>query len=273
VSNIVFRSATLALGAMATVLFSGAASAETLRIGGTGVALGSISVLADAFEAQHPGSEIEVLPSLGSGGGIKAVIAQAIDLGLSSRPLKDKEAAAGAKARPYAQTAMVFATSVGNDTSTITTEDIAEIYSGEASQWPNGTPIRLVMRPPSEGDIKVIRSLSQEIDQAVDAAFERASAVVALNDQENAETLESLEGSFGLMAVGQIKAENRQLKALKLVRSEATDMSDVPEDEFLKTLYLVSSDAASPLAAAFQTFIYSEEAQAILSSYDFKPAN
>ncbi|TNJ39341.1 PstS family phosphate ABC transporter substrate-binding protein [Phaeobacter sp. B1627] len=272
-SSSVLRSATIALGAMATAVFCDRAEAETLRIGGTGVALGSIAVLVDAFEAQHPGSKIEVLPSLGSGGGIKAVIAQAIDLGLSSRPLKDKEIQGGATARSYAQTSMVFATSAGNEASIITPQDIVEIYSGVANQWPDGSPIRLVMRPPSEGDIQIIRGLSPEIDMAVDVAFERSESFVAMTDQENAETLERLEGSFGLMAIGQIKAEGRQLKALTLVTPQAEGATSGPDDAFLKTLYLVSSEAASPLAVEFQNFIFSDEAQTILSSYEFNPVN
>ena len=62
-------------------------SAETLRIGGTGAALGPMARLGDAFQDLHPDTTIEILPSLGSGGGIKATMAGAIDIGLSSRDL------------------------------------------------------------------------------------------------------------------------------------------------------------------------------------------
>ncbi len=69
--------------------------AETLKIGGTGGALGTMQILGRAFEKQHAGVSVEILPSLGSGGGIKAVLAGAIDIGLSARRLKAKERDAG----------------------------------------------------------------------------------------------------------------------------------------------------------------------------------
>ena len=106
------RSLSVALGLVA---FSPAASADGLRIGGTGVALGGMSLLAEAFEAAHPDTEIEVLPSLGSSGGVKALLAGAIDLSVSSRALKDAETEKGAIARLYATTPLAVVTSTGTD--------------------------------------------------------------------------------------------------------------------------------------------------------------
>lgn len=45
--------------------------AETLKIGGTGGDLGTMRQLGEAFTAKHPGVTVEVLPSLGSGGGVE----------------------------------------------------------------------------------------------------------------------------------------------------------------------------------------------------------
>lgn len=63
----------------------GSPSADTLRIGETGAALGGMEILGQAFEKQHPGTSVEVLPSLGSSGGIKALLAGAVDLSAGSR--------------------------------------------------------------------------------------------------------------------------------------------------------------------------------------------
>ena len=64
------------------------ASAETLTFSGTGGALGMMNILGAAFAEANPGVTVDVLPSLGSGGGIKAVLAGAIDLGLSALLVK-----------------------------------------------------------------------------------------------------------------------------------------------------------------------------------------
>ncbi len=77
--------------------FSGSGFAATLKIGGTGAALGTMRLLADEFVRLHPDTSIVIPDSLGSGGGIKAVLAGALDIALSSRQLKSKEKNAGAK--------------------------------------------------------------------------------------------------------------------------------------------------------------------------------
>lgn len=92
----------------------GFAFADTLRVGGTGAALGSMHLLAEAHEAHHPKMTLEVLPSPGSSEGIKAEIAEAIDLGLSARTFKSMEQAAGAQARVFAHSPLVCATALDN---------------------------------------------------------------------------------------------------------------------------------------------------------------
>ena len=65
-------------GALVVAITRGApadASAETLKIGGTGAALATMKLLGAAAERSHPGTRVEVLPSLGGAGGIMAVFA------------------------------------------------------------------------------------------------------------------------------------------------------------------------------------------------------
>ena len=63
------------------------ASAETRKIRGTGGDLGTMRQLGEAFQKRHSGVTMDVLPCLGSGG-IKAVLAGAIDIGLSALLVK-----------------------------------------------------------------------------------------------------------------------------------------------------------------------------------------
>ena len=174
---------------LAVVLCGAVASADTLRFGGTGTALGAIRLLAEAYETQHPDMTVEVLPSLGSSGGIKAVIAEAIDLGLSARPLKATEQAAGAQARGLAHTLLVFATARDNPINVITTKAIEGAFSGHILRWATGAPIRLVMRPAEEANTKILKGLSDGMALAVDQALERPGLINATNDQDNADAL------------------------------------------------------------------------------------
>ena len=191
-----------------------AQAADTLNIGGTGSALGGIQRLADAFERQHPDIDIIVLPSLGSGGGIKALAAGKIALAVSARPLKPAETAVGLVEREYARSPLVFATRHDTAADGVTLAEVTRAYRGALATWPDGARLRLVMRPAAEADTMFLRTLSPEMDEAVDVAIKRDDLFVAINDQDNAKALETIRGSLGVISVGQMRAENRDLKAL-----------------------------------------------------------
>lgn len=261
---------------------SAPAVADTLRIGGTGVALGGMRILGEAFAKQSPGTTVEVLPSIGSSGGVKALIAGAIDLAVTSRALKDAEKEQGVTARIYATTPLAIVTATDTQTDAITTRQLAEFYAGTTQTWPSGERVRVVLRPPLETDVQYLRSLSEDMARAVDAAFERPGLLIATNDQDNAETLENLPGSIGAVALGQIATEARKLKVLAL--DGIVPSAAPPEDQSLKdseayqriqgltrSLYLARIPNLTPEAEAFAAFVFSPEGQAILASYDHTP--
>lgn len=196
-----FRALTLL---SALLIFPGTGSADhvapaatKIRIGGTGGALGTMQILAEAFEKKHPHVTVVIVPSLGSGGGIKAMLAGAIDLAVSSRPLKDAERTQGAIGTEYARTPFVFATAAQADVSAITTRELVSIYKGERKTWPDGRPLRLVLRPESDIDTDIVKSLSPAMSQAVNAALAREGMIVAPTDKASADTLENIPGTIG----------------------------------------------------------------------------
>ena len=82
--------------------------------------------------------------------------------------------------------------------------------------WPDGTPIRLIRREPSDADWTLLRALSAEMADAVQVALERPGLLTPATDQENADALERLSGSFGTMSIGQMRAEARRVSPLVL---------------------------------------------------------
>ena len=103
-------------------------------------------------------------------------------------------------------------------------------------------------------------------------ALARPGLVTATSDQENAETLERLEGSLGAVALSQIATENRNLKVL-------THDGILPQAGgvlehgviFNKDLFIVSTASPSPLASKFMAFMFSDQARVILSETDHTP--
>ncbi len=139
----------------------------TIRIGGTGGALGTMQQLAKAFKKTHPDVNIVLFPSLGSSGGISAVQEGALDIAISSRPLDDAEHNRGLVAIEYAKTPFVFVISSKSSITGLTTRQAVEIYEGGMQSWPDGSPIRLVMRPERDSDTALLKSMSDAMKNAV----------------------------------------------------------------------------------------------------------
>jgi ABC-type phosphate transport system, periplasmic component len=73
------------------------ASAEELRVGGTGSSQPIIQLLFDEFRKQAPEVALRQLsPPIGSGGALKALAAGRIDLGVIGRPLNPESRQASA---------------------------------------------------------------------------------------------------------------------------------------------------------------------------------
>jgi phosphate transport system substrate-binding protein len=237
----------------------------TLTIGGTGSALGAMSLLASEFTKVRPDIHVTVLPSLGSGGGIKALADGSIDLAVSTRPLKQAENDKGLRASEYARTPMVFATRQDNSAEGTSLEQTVSLYSGDHQTWPDGTPVRLIMRPENESDTDLIRAISPEMDAAVQSALQRKELHVAINDQDNATALEKIPGSLGVIPLAQIMTEQRRIKPLVFDDLEGTvEALKAGNYPYAKEHYIVSKSDPGPEAQAFLDFIASPEGQEVL---------
>ena len=261
------RRSTAALIALALVLCAQAPAAgqETLRIGGVGSALGTIRLVSDAFEKSHPGMKVRVLPSLGSSGGIKAVLDGRIDIALSGRPLNKDEKSLGAAAREYARSPFVFVTSNKN-VSGISLREVIDIYEGRLHVWQDGRRIRLVMRPASDTATLILKAVSPRMASAVDAALSRGGMITAVTDQESADTIEKTPGAFGMSTLDQITSEKRHFRVLAFNGVEPSIKSlSTGAYPIFKPVYVITAGRSSPLAHRFIAFLFSKPGSAILS--------
>jgi phosphate transport system substrate-binding protein len=234
-----------------------AAPGQVLTIGGVGSSLGTMKVLARAFESVNPGIRVRVLPSLGSTGGISAVAHGAIDLGLSGRPLREEEAKKGIEAKPFARTPFIFVTKKANVTG-LTARELIDIYEGRSLTWPDGTRIRLVMRPAGDTDTAIIRGISDEMDRAVNTALGRDGMIMAVTNQESDETVEKTPGSLGASTLAQAVSEKRSYAVLSFngVEPSPGNLSNKTYP-ISKTFYFVTSPETSALAHQFISFVRS----------------
>lgn len=244
-----------------------AAYADTLRMGGSGTNLGAARLLAEAFLKSRPNDKAIILPSLGSSGGVKAVLAGAIDIALISRPLENAERGKGAVAIEYGRTPFVFATGKKSRSSALTVRRLAEIYSGKVTEWPDGSRIRLVLRPMGDSDTALQKSISPEMREAVEKALSRAGMNVAVTDLDSATAIERLPGALGTSTLGLILSGDRDLKPLSLdgVMPSVQAIADGIYP-YYKRLFMITGPKKPPtLARQFIAFVRSAIGSEILT--------
>jgi len=246
--------------------YSGGAAAEEFKLGGSGAALGTMQRLAEEFTAGNPDIRITSVPSLGSGGGIKAVVAGAIGLAVTSRPMNESERKLGAVEMEYARTPFVFAVSTQSKVTAMTSGELADIYAGRRVTWADGSPVRIVLRPASDVDTEMVRNISPEIRSGLAAAEARPGVRFSVNDQDAANDLERIPGAIGPSSLALIVSERRALRALKLDGREPTPTNAASGAyPYYKRLFLVTGAKRSAAVERFVAFVRSPAGRKILA--------
>lgn len=247
-----------------------AAAADTLKVGGTGSALGTMKILAEAFQASRPDTRIVIVPALGSSGSIKAVAAGVLDIGLSGRPLKPAEGEQRLVEREVARTPLVLAGMRAH--SGFRLSDIARIYDGTLHTWPDGSPLRPILRPESDSETVLLRAISPEIDRALAVAHARPGVHIAITDQDCADAIEQIPGGLGTSTLALIMTERRKIKALPL-NGVAPSVAALARGRYpyFKPLYFVTPQNPSGPARAFAAFVQSRQGARILSDNGYLP--
>ena len=180
---------------------------DVLRVGGTGGASALMARLGKPF-TQQTGIAVDIIPSLGSGGGISATADGVLNIAISGRPLSAAEQARGLVQSAAVRTPYVLATSLRASPS-MTVREIIGAYATEKATWPDGTTIKLILRPRAESDNEVLTSMFPGMAAALDDARRRSGLPTAATDQDNAEMAERLQGSL----IGQDLRPDRPGKA------------------------------------------------------------
>ncbi|MCM0081408.1 substrate-binding domain-containing protein [Geomonas sp. Red32] len=256
----------LLLSLAAPPLISSANAVTVIRIGGTGSALPSLHLLAEAFSAAHPDVTVQVLPSLGSSGGLAAMQKGAIDLAVTGRPLKKCEARAGTVIE-YARSPFLFAAHPSVNDADLTIADLELIYSGKRNQWSDDSPLRLVLRPFNDIDTAIIMGISRGMADSVEKAYSRPGMTIATTNEETISTLAATPGALGTVTLTELVALRHPLKVLSFDGIKPT-LRHLAEGAYPleKRFYLVVPDRASSSAKMFARFVTSAKGRSILRS-------
>lgn len=243
---------------------SGALGGETVRINGSGSALDMVKPMITAYRKLHPGVTIVMEKPLGSSGALKALLAGALDITVSSKPLMPADAAQGARAREYGKTPLLFVTHRGVPETDITARKAEEIYAGRVRTWQDGGPVRLILRPDGDVDTTILRGLSPGMAGAITLARTRQGMIVAVTDPESDAAVEKTPGSLGAASLTSLLVNKPAVNPLSLngVKATVTSLANGAYP-LAKDIRFVTTSRTPPAALKFLEFVYSAQGRAI----------
>ena len=250
-------------------------NSESAKLTGTVATDGSTSMekvigaLGEAFENHNDGVTFTYNPT-GSGSGIQAVQEGRCDIGLSSRNLKEEEAAGGLEATILAYDGIAVIVSPENPVVDLDVETIAKLYTGEITNWKdvggNDAPVVLIGREAGSGTRDGFESITDTKEQCqyrqeLTSTGDVITAVAQNPDAIGYASLASLKDSVKAVTVGGVAPTEDTVK----------DGSYVIQRPFV--LVTRKDTALSDAAQAFFEFATSPHAAELIANAGAVAAN
>jgi phosphate transport system substrate-binding protein len=198
-----------------------AAWAEEIVIVGTGSGVAILQTIGKAFTASNPDVTITIPPSIGSGGGIKAVGRDEYQLGRVARQLNEKDAHFGLTYVPIAKMPIVFFTNKNIEIGNLSVQQVLDIYSGKIVNWKDvggkDAAIKVVRR--EDGDSS-LSALQESFPGFKDITITDRSKTV-FSDPETLDLVEQKEDTIAFGAYGD--AAGRGVNIVKIDTISPTD--------------------------------------------------
>ena len=176
------------------------ATVEELTIMGSGMPTRVVRALGMAFNAAQNVHQVSVPPSSGVAGALLAIEHEGQALARFPRPLNAAETGRGLRQVVFARDTIVFVVEEAVHTRSVTTAELADIFSGKITDWQNSSgapaPIQVLARPPQEASFTVIRNTIGTFRTLTLAP----TAKIAASDPAMLDMLDRFPLSIGFMA-------------------------------------------------------------------------
>lgn len=221
-----------------TVSMAGSTSMEKLA-----------NAAAEAFMAKYPGVTVTA-EFTGSGAGIESVLAGSVDIGNSSRNLKDEEKSAGAVENIVAIDGIAVVTDAANTVEDLTKDQLISIYTGETKNWKD-----------LGGEDQAIVVVGREAGSGTRGAFEELLAIedacaYANELDSTGAVMAKVASTPGAIGYVSLDVLDDTVKALKLEGVEATEETIKAGEYFLSRPFVMATNGEiSEQSEAVQTFL------------------
>ena len=152
--------------------------------------------------------------------------------------------------------------------------DIAVLFGTERATWPDGFPLRLVLRLRNETTTELAGGLFAGMREAQERARARTDIPVAATDQDNADLAARMDGSLTGASLAQILAEKRPLSFVDIdgVKPTVENLASGAYP-YQKLLYVVAKRSRPPGVDAFNAFLHSPNGRMALRSGGVLPVS
>src|SRR6186997_2269006 len=233
---------------------------STIEVVGTGDGIDVLRALGKAFGAEHKSINIDIPPSIGSGGGIAAVGSGKSVLGRVARKFSETETASGLVYKPVALLPSAIFVNPGAEVKSLTQAQLADIFSGQIGNWKEvggaDIRIRVVRREDTDSTLTVLRaSMPGWKDLAI---TERSK--MAMTTQEAVASVREVRGAIGFGPFS--KDLEAGLTVLKIDGKYPTD-DGYPSSATLALIY--SKATITPEAKTFVDFCETRKARDVIA--------
>lgn len=221
------------------------------------------NAVAEAFMEKYPGVSVTA-EFTGSSAGIESLEGGSVDIGNSSRSLKDEEKAAGCVENIVAIDGIAVVVNPDTKVENLTKEQLAQIYTGEITDWADvdgdSAPIVVIGREAGSGTRGAFEELLDVADKCTYASeLDSTGAVMA--------KVASTPGSIGYVSLDVL---DDTVKALKLEGVEPTAENIKAGNYFLSRPFVMAtkgeiSEQSEPVQALFD-YLSSAEGKDLISS-------
>ena len=229
-----------------------------------------VKALQETFAEVEPNITVTA-EFVGSGAGIEQVISGTVDIGNSSRNLKDAEKESGAVENIVAIDGIAMVVDTANAVADLTKEDLVAIYTGAVTNWSEvggaDAPIVVIGREAGSGT----RGAFEEI-----LGIEEMCKYASELDSTGA-VMAKVSATPGAIGYVSLDALNDTVKAVSLEGVEATAENILAGNYFLSRPFVMATKGAieeqSEVVQAFFEYVFSEEGQAVVQQVGLIPVN
>ena len=219
--------------------------------------------LAETFMEEYPDVTVTV-EYTGSGAGIESVTNKMVDIGNSSRALKDSEKEKGVVENVIAIDGIAVITNISNAVENLTKEDLIKIYTGEIKNWKElgGKDENIVVlgREAGSGTRGAFEELLGIVDSCVYAGELDSTGGVKAK-------VASTEGTIGYVSLDVV---DDTVKALKLDGVEATEANIKAGSYLLSRPFVMATNgeisAQNEIVQTWFDYIKSAKGQEVIKS-------